>query len=182
MESSHEDSKTSSEDGDQQDHQDDASTGRSYRCVFCKRGFTTAQALGGHMNIHRKERARIRQPAAPSVSNKPDGKEVCPEFPPPSSSRRPLYPPTPDAQRSYHVYFPPSSSSSSAGTRHPQGHHAGDEFYIRKPQSSSLFEDDCNTNLCLQIGPVHTNYGEEEKKREAEEVEPDLELRLGHDP
>ncbi|KAL6865262.1 hypothetical protein ACP4OV_016413 [Aristida adscensionis] len=29
-----------------------------YECVFCKRGFTTAQALGGHMNIHRRDRAK----------------------------------------------------------------------------------------------------------------------------
>ncbi|KAG0453306.1 hypothetical protein HPP92_025970 [Vanilla planifolia] len=34
-------------------------TGVSYDCIFCKRGFTTAQALGGHMNIHRKDRAKI---------------------------------------------------------------------------------------------------------------------------
>ncbi|KAL9239729.1 hypothetical protein vseg_014023 [Gypsophila vaccaria] len=27
-----------------------------YDCVFCQRGFTTAQALGGHMNIHRKDK------------------------------------------------------------------------------------------------------------------------------
>ncbi|CAM0949000.1 unnamed protein product [Alopecurus aequalis] len=27
-----------------------------HECSFCKRGFTNAQALGGHMNIHRKER------------------------------------------------------------------------------------------------------------------------------
>ncbi|XP_076905258.1 uncharacterized protein LOC143560965 [Bidens hawaiensis] len=33
---------------------------RSYECVFCRRGFTTAQALGGHMNIHRKDRAKSR--------------------------------------------------------------------------------------------------------------------------
>ncbi|KAK8935481.1 Transcriptional regulator TAC1 [Platanthera zijinensis] len=31
--------------------------GRSYLCIFCKRGFCTAQALGGHMNIHRNHRA-----------------------------------------------------------------------------------------------------------------------------
>ncbi|KAL1806454.1 hypothetical protein ACET3Z_029522 [Daucus carota] len=35
-----------------------AGTGRSYECNFCKRGFTNAQALGGHMNIHRKEKAK----------------------------------------------------------------------------------------------------------------------------
>ncbi|EXB36739.1 Transcriptional regulator TAC1 [Morus notabilis] len=34
---------------------------RSYTCNFCKRGFSNAQALGGHMNIHRRDRARIRQ-------------------------------------------------------------------------------------------------------------------------
>jgi hypothetical protein len=29
-----------------------------YECVFCKRGFTTAQALGGHMNIHHRGRTK----------------------------------------------------------------------------------------------------------------------------
>ncbi|KAJ8532977.1 hypothetical protein K7X08_015866 [Anisodus acutangulus] len=32
-----------------------------YRCSFCKRGFSNAQALGGHMNIHRKDRAKLRE-------------------------------------------------------------------------------------------------------------------------
>ncbi|KAH0659967.1 hypothetical protein KY289_028715 [Solanum tuberosum] len=30
--------------------------GKSYECVYCKGGFNTAQALGGHMNIHRKDK------------------------------------------------------------------------------------------------------------------------------
>ncbi|KAA8527740.1 hypothetical protein F0562_035391 [Nyssa sinensis] len=34
---------------------------RSYTCSFCKREFRSAQALGGHMNVHRRERARLRQ-------------------------------------------------------------------------------------------------------------------------
>lgn len=33
---------------------------RSYRCSFCRRLFTSAQALGGHMNVHRRDRARYR--------------------------------------------------------------------------------------------------------------------------
>ncbi|KAL3517672.1 hypothetical protein ACH5RR_020261 [Cinchona calisaya] len=59
--------------------------GRSYECVFCKRGFNTAQALGGHMNIHRKDRAR-NKPAAASTnstnSNKHHHKEnyMVPRF------------------------------------------------------------------------------------------------------
>ncbi|CAA2961580.1 transcriptional regulator SUPERMAN-like [Olea europaea subsp. europaea] len=34
---------------------------RFYTCNFCKREFKSAQALGGHMNVHRRERARLRQ-------------------------------------------------------------------------------------------------------------------------
>ncbi|WOK98763.1 transcriptional regulator SUPERMAN-like [Canna indica] len=34
---------------------------RSYFCSFCKREFNSAQALGGHMNVHRRERARLRR-------------------------------------------------------------------------------------------------------------------------
>lgn len=33
---------------------------RSFQCTFCKRGFSNAQALGGHMNVHRKDRARLK--------------------------------------------------------------------------------------------------------------------------
>ncbi|XP_021769876.1 transcriptional regulator SUPERMAN-like [Chenopodium quinoa] len=31
-----------------------------YSCSFCQREFRSAQALGGHMNIHRRDRARLR--------------------------------------------------------------------------------------------------------------------------
>ncbi|XP_057953765.1 zinc finger protein 10-like [Malania oleifera] len=34
---------------------------RSYCCSFCRREFRSAQALGGHMNVHRRDRARLRQ-------------------------------------------------------------------------------------------------------------------------
>ena len=33
---------------------------KNYKCSFCKRQFKSAQALGGHMNVHRRERARLR--------------------------------------------------------------------------------------------------------------------------
>ncbi|KAF2302493.1 hypothetical protein GH714_036558 [Hevea brasiliensis] len=72
----HEDSKSScSEEETDRSEQanDDMGTGRSYECIFCKRGFTTAQALGGHMNIHRKDRAKPRpNSSVPSISGKVD--------------------------------------------------------------------------------------------------------------
>ncbi|KAF9665113.1 hypothetical protein SADUNF_Sadunf16G0088400 [Salix dunnii] len=33
----------------------------SYTCAFCKRCFSNAQGLGGHMNIHRRDRAKLKQ-------------------------------------------------------------------------------------------------------------------------
>ncbi|KAK7406388.1 hypothetical protein VNO78_08012 [Psophocarpus tetragonolobus] len=40
---------------------------RSYTCTFCRREFRSAQALGGHMNVHRRDRARLHQ--APPSNN-----------------------------------------------------------------------------------------------------------------
>lgn len=37
---------------------------RSYSCSFCRREFRSAQALGGHMNVHRRDRARLKQSPA----------------------------------------------------------------------------------------------------------------------
>ncbi|XP_062182830.1 zinc finger protein 10-like [Phragmites australis] len=38
---------------------------RSYSCSFCQRDFRSAQALGGHMNVHRRDRALLRQGSSP---------------------------------------------------------------------------------------------------------------------
>ncbi|EOY07444.1 hypothetical protein QUC31_011341 [Theobroma cacao] len=38
---------------------------RSYSCSFCGREFRSAQALGGHMNVHRRDRARLKQSPTP---------------------------------------------------------------------------------------------------------------------
>ncbi|KAF3449098.1 hypothetical protein FNV43_RR09822 [Rhamnella rubrinervis] len=40
---------------------------RSYSCSFCRREFRSAQALGGHMNVHRRDRARLKQ--SPNLQN-----------------------------------------------------------------------------------------------------------------
>ncbi|CAN1142514.1 Zinc finger protein 10 [Linum perenne] len=45
---------------------------RSYSCTFCRREFRSAQALGGHMNVHRRDRARLKQsPISPTKRNYP---------------------------------------------------------------------------------------------------------------
>lgn len=42
---------------------------RSYECNFCKKGFSNAQALGGHMNIHRKDKAKLKHASSSSKPN-----------------------------------------------------------------------------------------------------------------
>lgn len=57
---------------------------RSYTCSFCRREFRSAQALGGHMNVHRRDRARLKQPSSPQNSEL--------QIPNPSSFMGFLYP------------------------------------------------------------------------------------------
>ncbi|XP_020101340.1 probable transcriptional regulator RABBIT EARS [Ananas comosus] len=56
---------------------------RSYSCSFCRREFRSAQALGGHMNVHRRDRARLKQlSSSPSSiedqeNNQQDRQNTC---------------------------------------------------------------------------------------------------------
>ncbi|XP_006354554.1 transcriptional regulator SUPERMAN-like [Solanum tuberosum] len=45
---------------------------RSYTCSFCKREFKSAQALGGHMNVHRRDRARLRLQSPTILESNPN--------------------------------------------------------------------------------------------------------------
>lgn len=57
------------------------SSTRSYDCIFCKRGFSNAQALGGHMNIHRKDRSKLKQKSNTTRSPSLDiTNEVIPSY------------------------------------------------------------------------------------------------------
>ncbi|KAG0541271.1 hypothetical protein BDA96_02G001800 [Sorghum bicolor] len=56
---------------------------RSYTCTFCRREFRSAQALGGHMNVHRRDRARLRQCASPSSPPDHDQEPIAAPLPTP---------------------------------------------------------------------------------------------------
>ncbi|XP_006341202.1 uncharacterized protein [Solanum tuberosum] len=68
---------------------------RSYTCSFCRREFRSAQALGGHMNVHRRDRARMKQSPP---SNSPSGHDH-PVFAPPP-------PLPPNHHHNRHVQYP----------------------------------------------------------------------------
>ena len=42
---------------------------RLYSCSYCKREFRSAQALGGHMNVHRRDRALLKQVIIPTPND-----------------------------------------------------------------------------------------------------------------
>ncbi|XVF32430.1 hypothetical protein REPUB_Repub17cG0082100 [Reevesia pubescens] len=183
MESNHlEDSKSSSE---SEQSNDDMGTGRSYECVFCKRGFTTAQALGGHMNIHRKDRAKNRPSSVPIVSgNKVDGENYASLSSysyPPIQSYQPHYSLSPEVHVSYNQAFFPASGW---GFSRPPHTHQNDELFVDNSQHLNPFgEEDWPRSLSLRTGPSHVDDHENKKTDgSSQEDELDLELRLGHDP
>lgn len=131
---------------------------RFYECIFCKRGFSTAQALGGHMNIHRRDRAKIR----PSCSSPPDPRRAEEAYHPYSREQRRTQPQAVESASSsnYVVYFPGSSSASDCGDK-TELVLAGEEL-----------------KLCLS-GPGQEIRKEKGKDQVVSE-DLDLELRLGH--
>ncbi|KAI3514594.1 hypothetical protein L1887_13139 [Cichorium endivia] len=134
--------------------------GRSYECMYCKHGFTTAQALGGHMNVHRKDRAKSR-------SN-------------PSKSNSRLYQPCVitrySPQEGHTREFMSTSSPIIYDNNHEKHENPNGLISSTTPSREEMR---LRLSLSLQFGRSH----EEESVQEGnEEDEVDLELRLGYDP
>ncbi|KAJ3706311.1 hypothetical protein LUZ61_010016 [Rhynchospora tenuis] len=99
---------------------------RSYGCSFCKREFRSAQALGGHMNVHRRERARLRQYSPPwetAPSNpKPilnSSKTAIPNLNLPPSSPPPS--PPPPFRPTFAPFSPPAPPPTVRNTTQDRG-------------------------------------------------------------
>ncbi|XP_008780219.1 transcriptional regulator TAC1 [Phoenix dactylifera] len=154
----------------------DARGRRFYECIFCKRGFSTAQALGGHMNIHRKDRARMRSTVIPSATEEPGkGSERCGShclIP----SHQSTYPPFSESLRNYAMYFPASASSNREVKVS-----SDEDDHSRRPQELSLFGEELHLDLRFHGGD-EAMEDREERKMDGKEEELDLELRLGHEP
>ncbi|PRQ25917.1 putative transcription factor C2H2 family [Rosa chinensis] len=198
-----EDSKSSS-DEQAEDLNDDLGTGRSYECVFCKRGFTTAQALGGHMNIHRKERAKPRPTSAPtSIASKAADEHVSDlmrSYRSLQSYTGPHFATAPDVDVNYRTYIP--APTWIVGQAHSDHEELCARNYQLRHQNLFATDDDCpnwrsGSGLSLGIGPSahddddEDHVGHDHHKKEIERINGacssegdglDLELRLGHDP
>lgn len=129
---------------------------RSYTCTFCKRGFSNAQALGGHMNIHRKDRAKLKQASDETLLSLDITRSANPsDFPQDSEDKS--------------LFLLESSEERSKEDARPRN----------KDGSEELQQLPCYVDTKVSSCPV----GEEEKQMQlnhgSSQAELDLELRLG---
>ena len=116
-----------------------------YECVFCKRGFTTAQALGGHMNIHRRDRDRLK-PAPPT--RRPDAPATMygghsSTYPPPH-----LQAASPMSSGSFAMLYYTGGAGAAAGVDAEPALSPG----TPSPRELSLFGSDDDRDRGLQLG------------------------------
>ncbi|RAL38378.1 hypothetical protein DM860_002356 [Cuscuta australis] len=148
---------------------------RSYECTFCKGGFTNAQALGGHMNIHRKDRLKV----ASKQQKKSNGSNYHQETSFPRKSNhdhygtiheQPFHQAYYNNNDQFHYYVPPPPSNPGYQQMHRN------QYHMR-------YEGDFMgaSDLSLRVGPTDTTEGEGgrgEWNGGNEKI--DLELRLGY--
>ncbi|XP_061348543.1 transcriptional regulator TAC1-like [Gastrolobium bilobum] len=159
-------SENCTEEIDQQEEQDDfAVTKRSYDCTICKRGFTNARALGGHMNIHRKERIKAKQcKPKSSLSNNFTNEEHL---------RYIL-----ESQRNDGMYI--QTSKPNPRNHYPPAYTIQYEFLNTKSESLIRNQELLGTNLSFQIGSSHVDTDQVMRGIVKDGEGVDLELRLGH--
>ncbi|XP_010933133.2 uncharacterized protein [Elaeis guineensis] len=159
---------------------DDARTMRPYyECMFCKRGFTTAQALGGHMNIHRKDRARMQHDQMVySVSGKAEENLEGYGYNIPNSYHHRAYSQVSESLMKNNSFCFPASSSGGGDSRVARD----DGMGSRRQRELSLFGQELQLGLGMQFNGSSGVYEKEKRNYVDEEKELDLELRLGHQP
>ncbi|XP_074374391.1 uncharacterized protein LOC141714790 [Apium graveolens] len=194
-------SETSSDENDKASSQrfkDDnklgTSIGRFYECSFCKRGFTNAQALGGHMNIHRKEKAKSKPKSGSTnqtsncskLATNPSLNRSSGDYDHQVSNSSMYVVPITNEQAHYQAnmggtlmnyqFYHPLSVNNCP----PQyAYYLSDSIEnVASSQDSKMQEELLQTNLSLEISTEKN--AEEVVDRIEHEV--DLELRLGHDP
>ncbi|XP_044482076.1 transcriptional regulator TAC1-like [Mangifera indica] len=156
------------ETSDEQAAADGASPVRSYDCTFCKRGFSNAQALGGHMNIHRKDKAKIKQ-TSPSNNQLDISKINRPSYnftqPPPSKE---AMVPTQERSNSKRSWILGEENDATSNT---------DKNHLREIRQLPLFAE-----RPLSSSQAHENTEIVLPSSSSSDSELDLELRLGHEP
>ncbi|CAM8995103.1 hypothetical protein QQ045_009116 [Rhodiola kirilowii] len=164
---------------------------RSFECTYCKRGFTNAQALGGHMNIHRKDRAKAAKQITAVTkkgniySDDPNNYMMsCRQITPMETGYENWEARRPTMSSHDHMYRPAAVLSSGVlnyNTMPAAGGYSSE--YHRPPGHHHYLEP----NLSLRVGPAasnnvawnNNNNTEDDNHEEGKNEDVDLELRLG---
>ncbi|KAK4802487.1 hypothetical protein SAY86_000690 [Trapa natans] len=144
---------------------------RSYTCSFCKREFQSAQALGGHMNVHRRDRVTKR--LHHSLLPLPTATAAIPSYSSPSSSsmlsfERELGNFNGELCPLYQLPTQPESSIPSN--------------WIPTTTSYDLLSKAGVSSTKSINNSVGTGNGDGSWKTNSDAEDLDLELRLGHKP
>ncbi|KAI6707513.1 hypothetical protein NL676_010475 [Syzygium grande] len=140
---------------------------RSYTCTFCRREFRSAQALGGHMNVHRRDRAKLHQ------------SQSCP-----SSATPPIVIPASEFVANgglCFLYQLPSANgifnaSSSPSTLLSISPYPPNTNNLPSPSQSYTRKDETGGSKSPKVDDTSNN------SEDSTMDELDLELRLGHGP
>ncbi|KAJ7980809.1 transcriptional regulator TAC1-like [Quillaja saponaria] len=172
MEDDQSDDQTTIEKPEQAKRDDDQPEGgggqssvRSYECTFCERGFSNAQALGGHMNIHRKDKAKLKQSTKVMYSSNI----------PTHNSLWPMNQPKP----AFCNWTLSKQQQDASNTR--DNDEAGRAIEIRQLPLFAETPSSLSNNIETLDGQVHGETGHAAASSTGSEIL-DLELRLGHQP
>ncbi|XWS55632.1 hypothetical protein CRYUN_Cryun09bG0017600 [Craigia yunnanensis] len=150
---------------------------KSYTCSFCKKRFSNAQALGGHMNIHRKDKAKLRESSEENILSLDIVKTTNP--PDHDHSQVPEIILESSEEKSSSPKRPCKLSREDAGaSASPRGKDA-----IKEVKQLPLFVEGSSMS-----DDIKTSGENEEESRlrlihaSSSQIEMDLELRLGPEP
>ncbi|KAF9675395.1 hypothetical protein SADUNF_Sadunf09G0027900 [Salix dunnii] len=146
----------------------------SYECTFCKRGFSNAQALGGHMNIHRKDKAKLKHSSNNESRQSSDTPKINPSFSPAASGLMESMSGTDEGSIKW-PFIVDAAGSDDHGDTKRDGDQVGKiqklRFSYQKSPSTEDHQD-----------PSSQVHGISKKSNLSSSSEIDLELRLWPEP
>lgn len=161
---------------------------RTYECNFCKRGFSNAQALGGHMNIHRKDKAKLKQTSPITEARSQQFLEIpkTATLSPPATNfvlpTRSAFPERRDAVAANWTwnYSSEKHDTTSSMPRSDQGYVGELKQLPLFTETTTLRNDDQDRKQSddKELSSSSSHGADHDEDHD----ELDLELRLGHDP
>ncbi|KAF9597580.1 hypothetical protein IFM89_019948 [Coptis chinensis] len=121
---------------------------RSYSCSFCRREFRSAQALGGHMNVHRRDRARLKQ----SPNSQIESSTLGVQFPPQVCSL--VFSPNPNSNSNI---LAPAISASRVPAPTSTLDKCNDQTLVKSPSYSSTKVHELQMGSLFSSPATHTD-------------------------